>query len=108
MKDDKFLWKHDTDDYKEYFSSARTWEQIRCKKEAVNWSDGCGLNKGFLDVLSSLGLQYRTGSQLEIERGSGGLRKDAFSVGTGMKLVTTYSSHVPILIQFGTELQAGS
>ena len=22
MKDDKFLWKHDTDDYKDYFSSA--------------------------------------------------------------------------------------
>ncbi|XP_048627146.1 uncharacterized protein LOC125595413 [Brassica napus] len=46
MEDDKYLWKHDIDDYKDYFSSARTWEQIRCKKEAVNWSNGVWFKQG--------------------------------------------------------------
>ena len=46
MEYDKYLWKNDADDYKDYFSSARTWEQIRCKKEAVNWSNRVWFKQG--------------------------------------------------------------
>lgn len=36
LEDDKFLWKHDTDVYKNYFSLSKTRDQIRCRKVKVN------------------------------------------------------------------------
>ncbi|KAG5378921.1 hypothetical protein IGI04_026763 [Brassica rapa subsp. trilocularis] len=33
LGDDKFLWRHDTEVYKDYFSATRTWE---CCKKAKN------------------------------------------------------------------------
>ncbi|XP_013659789.1 uncharacterized protein LOC106364844 [Brassica napus] len=35
---DIVLWKHNQDDYKEFFSATRTWEQIRVRRERVDWS----------------------------------------------------------------------
>lgn len=35
---DIVLWKHDQDDYKGFFSTSRTWDQIRERREKVDWS----------------------------------------------------------------------
>ncbi|XP_013649980.1 uncharacterized protein LOC111201643 [Brassica napus] len=37
---DIVLWKHSDDSYKPYFSSTRTWDQIRERKAAVFWCKG--------------------------------------------------------------------
>lgn len=37
---DTVLWKHGDDDYKPCFSSAKTWNQIRTRKDTVLWSKG--------------------------------------------------------------------
>lgn len=35
---DVVVWRHSKDTYKTFFSSARTWDQIRVKKATVFWS----------------------------------------------------------------------
>lgn len=34
---DVVLWRHNEDDYKDHFSTARTWEQIRVRGPEVSW-----------------------------------------------------------------------
>lgn len=36
---DIILWKHAQDDYQKTFSTRATWEQVRVKREKVDWSD---------------------------------------------------------------------
>lgn len=31
------LWRHNENEYKDHFSSARTWDQIRIKGQEVSW-----------------------------------------------------------------------
>ena len=43
---DVALWKHSDDNYKPYFSSSSTWEQVRNKKPDVFWSKGVWFTQG--------------------------------------------------------------
>ena len=40
------LWKHSDDNYKTYFSSSSTWEQVRDKKPTVFWSKAVWFTQG--------------------------------------------------------------
>ena len=40
------LWKHSDDDFKPWFSSLKTWEQIREKKATVPWSRAVWFTQG--------------------------------------------------------------
>ena len=43
---DVVLWKHSDGEYKPYFSSAKTWEQLREKRSNVFWSKGIWFPQG--------------------------------------------------------------
>ncbi|XP_013594463.1 PREDICTED: uncharacterized protein LOC106302517 [Brassica oleracea var. oleracea] len=43
---DVVLWKHSDDDFKPWFSSLKTWEQIREKKATVPWSRAVWFTQG--------------------------------------------------------------
>lgn len=34
---DLFLWRHEVDDFKQYFSTHKTWEQVRIHSVLVDW-----------------------------------------------------------------------
>lgn len=40
------LWKHDENTYKPHFSSSRTWDQVRVKKNKVVWSKSVWFSQG--------------------------------------------------------------
>ena len=46
MGEDRFLWRHETEVYKDSYSASRTWEQLRRKKEEVNWSSSVWFKQG--------------------------------------------------------------
>ncbi|KAG2304814.1 hypothetical protein Bca52824_033465 [Brassica carinata] len=38
---DQLLWRHGEDDYKTWFSSSSTWDQVQVKHHTVAWSILC-------------------------------------------------------------------
>lgn len=43
---DVFLWRHEDDDYKPYFSTYHTWQQIRQQSPMMDWSHAVWFNQG--------------------------------------------------------------
>ncbi|KAG5396870.1 hypothetical protein IGI04_018684 [Brassica rapa subsp. trilocularis] len=46
MANDQFLWRHGVDVYKDSFNAAKTWEQIRNKRNGVSWSSSIWFSQG--------------------------------------------------------------
>ena len=65
---DMVLWKHGDDDYLPTVSSARTWDQVRVKRDKVLWSKVVWLPQGIprYDFITSLAIKNRlsTGNKM--------------------------------------------
>lgn len=98
---DRVLWKHGDDNYKPWFSSTRTWDQLRVHRNAMEWSKVIWFSEAIprfsfiarLTVRSRLSTGDRT-------RAWGEVQVVGF-VASLMKPMTTYSSPSRTLIPSG-------
>lgn len=75
---DVVMWRHDEDVYKDHFSSARTWDQIRIICQEVLWYQLVWYTQEFLAKISLYGWQFEIDSLLEFVRGVGNYSKMCF------------------------------
>ena len=52
---DVILWRHNEEDYKDHFSTVRTWDQIRDRGAEVSWHISFGLHKEYHAMLLLFG-----------------------------------------------------
>lgn len=85
---DVVLWKHSDGVYKPSFSSDRTWDQIRERKNTVFWSKGVWFSQGGLCFSFIVWLQWGIDWQRVIEWELGEFNRVVFCAESKMRLKT--------------------